>query len=164
MNSKILLGEFLKKREEKERAPDLPTPKVADPLTVLVADGITDRANTFRMASNTFPKPSFVFRIVRNKEGLARSLAEKKWDVLIHSIYLGKHDHEPLDTLGMIVHAHKRGLLRAVIVTSSVNSDGRKLVLALRDMGVPCKYIPYNYQVPSQHLEVPVEAKLRVKP
>jgi len=133
-------------------------------IRVLYVDSVVDRSNLFRMTSKLSPKPSFLFRIVRAPLQLAQSLYNEKWDVLIHTLAVGVEVQDPLSTIGMVASAHERGHLRGVIVASSVVNEGIRYVRALRALGVPAKFYPYNYSEPSKHEELMVEAKLEVKP
>lgn len=126
---------------------------------VLIADGIAERSNSFRMASSSSNKPSFLFRIVKTADDLSRSLQNDKWDVLMHFLYLGR-GIMPMDTLPDVVKAFEAGTLRGVLVTTSVSDVGIHFTRMLREMGVPAKFFPYSYATPAVHNEFQVATRL----
>lgn len=130
-------------------------------LKILVADGSVERGNGFRISGS-----GYWVKVVNSAGELERYLLHEKnptsWDLLLHSIYLGDWKAEKLSTVPMVVEAFRRGKLKGVVCTSTISTDGEPFVKALREQGVPSCYIPFLYQSPSTHREVPVDFPLQV--
>jgi hypothetical protein len=122
-------------------------------VKVLMADGSPQRTNDFQLSG-----PGYHYRIVRSAADLQKTLGELgKWDILLHALYLGNWQEDVCITVPCIVEAFERKKIRGVICTTSIETDARRFVAALRSAGVPCKWHPFMYSQPSNHTETVLE-------
>jgi len=120
-------------------------------FTILVADGIVERTNTFRVKG-----AGFHLKLV-NKLPEALSVLdsppqpEARWDVVFLSGFLGAWNENVPNIISTITRQYKAKKLRSVILTGLIDDEMLKMVKALQAAGVPAAWIPYNYTNPSAH-------------
>lgn len=131
-----------------EQPPALPLPSAAV-CKVLLADGSPSRSDHFSISG-----PAYHYRVVRSAADLIRTLQEPAhWDLLFHACYLGDWRQDVLYTVPAIREAFYAKKLRGVICIASVEGDAKKFVGELRSQGIPCKWYPFSYAKPADHVE-----------
>jgi hypothetical protein len=126
--------------------PALAAPKS---LRIVLADASTERICNFHLRGE-----GYHLRIARTSEKLEETLKLESWDLVLHSCHLGDWGAKAEDLAKPLVEAFKAKRLRGVICTSTIDTDARKFIAALRAEGIPSIYVPYSYQTPGNHVKV----------
>jgi hypothetical protein len=113
---------------------------------ILVADASTERTNRFSIRAAGKP---FWLSIVKDEPALENSFKATSWDVLFISLYLGATKH--MNTIPVLLEAYEAKKLKAVICYSPVPNQAREYMTALKRLGIPARWYPYNYNDPGKH-------------
>jgi hypothetical protein len=124
------------------------SPKEQKTFRILIADAAVERTNRFLIQGEGTP---YHLSIVRTEKNALDALRFRDWDILFTSLFLGDWQKH-LTLVPAIVSSYRLKQLRAVICYSPVKNDGKEFMKAMKNCGVPAKWIPYDYANPSKHV------------
>ena len=130
----------------------LPTPSAQGkpPFKLLVVDSSMWRTDALRVVSHE--GRSYHLRIVDSLKQFEKSLRDQ-WDLVMYSGYLEVWN-DVTRGLPELAKAFHEGRIGGVVCNATLHKEGEQILKFLTTAGVPCAFLPFNWNNPSKRERV----------